>query len=148
MDTKRRLTVAAALAGSLGLMLGSLLGTRAWAAEGPEAAAQAAAESWLKLVDAGHYDESWDQAATIFKGAVTRDQWKQAVSGVRAPLGQVLSRTVKSRQYAEHLPGAPDGKYVVLQYQTAFANKASATETVTPMLDDDGAWRVSGYFVK
>lgn len=48
----------------------------------------------------------------------------------------------------EKVPGAPDGKYVTIQYQTAFANKAEAVETITPMLDPDGVWRVSGYFVR
>jgi hypothetical protein len=45
-------------------------------------------------------------------------------------------------------PGAPDGKYVVIRYETSFRNKKAATETVTPMLDADGRWRVSGYFIK
>jgi Protein of unknown function (DUF4019) len=133
---------------SLCLALCSLAAARAWAAEGPEAAAQAAAESWLTLVDAGQYAESWDHAATLFRGAVTRNQWEQAVEGVRGPLGKVVSRKIKARQYTEHLPGAPDGEYVVLQYDTVFANKASAVETVTPMLDKDGTWRVSGYLIK
>ncbi|HWN92533.1 MAG TPA: DUF4019 domain-containing protein, partial [Verrucomicrobiae bacterium] len=46
------------------------------------------------------------------------------------------------------LPGAPDGEYVVIQYETAFENKASAVETITPMLDKDGSWRISGYYIK
>jgi hypothetical protein len=29
-----------------------------------------------------------------------------------------------------------------------FENKAAAVETVTPMADPDGAWRVSGYFIR
>jgi hypothetical protein len=29
-----------------------------------------------------------------------------------------------------------------------FANKAGATETVVPMRDADGSWKVSGYFIK
>jgi hypothetical protein len=36
---------------------------------------------------------------------------------------------------------------VVLKFDTSFANKKVAVETVTPMLDKDGKWRVSGYFV-
>lgn len=36
----------------------------------------------------------------------------------------------------------------VLQFDTAFKNKKEAVETVTPMLDQDGKWRVTGYFVK
>ena len=46
------------------------------------------------------------------------------------------------------LPGAPDGKYVVIQYDTVFENKSSAVETIIPMADPDGAWRVSGYFIR
>ena len=42
------------------------------------------------------------------------------------------------------MPGAPDGEYVVIQYRAAFANKAEAVETVTPMLDKGGTWRCPG----
>jgi hypothetical protein len=117
-------------------------------AEGPEDVAQRAAESWLKLVDDGQYGASWEQAAKMFKGAVTKEQWMQAGRGAREPLGKLVTRKLKSRQYTEKLPGAPDGKYVVIQFDTVFAGKSSAVETVTPMLDPDGIWRVSGYYVK
>ncbi len=53
-----------------------------------------------------------------------------------------------SKNYQTSLPGAPDGKYVVIQFKTSFENKKSATETITPMMDNDGKWRVSGYFIK
>jgi hypothetical protein len=119
-----------------------------WAADAREDAAQAAAEVWLKLVDAGDYKASWEQAAMVFKGAVTQADWEQKAGAVRNPLGKVVSRKLKSRQYAEQLPGAPDGKYVVIQYDTVFEHKQSAVETVTPMMDPDGTWRVSGYFIR
>jgi opacity protein-like surface antigen len=126
----------------------ALLAGSASAAVKPEDAAQAAAASWLKLVDAGNYGASWDQAAVLFKGAVTKSQWAQAAAGARGPLGALVSRRLKSRKYTERLPGAPDGKYVVIQFATAFEKKASAVETITPMLDPDGLWRVSGYFIR
>jgi len=118
------------------------------AADKPEDLAQAAAESWLKLTDAGDGGASWEQAAKLFKGAVTKEQWTQALAGVRPPLGKVLSRKLLSRQYSEKLPGGPDGKYVTIQYETVFEKKGSAVETITPMLDPDGVWRVSGYFIR
>jgi hypothetical protein len=31
---------------------------------------------------------------------------------------------------------------------TGFAEKKSAIETVTPMMEKDGQWRVSGYFIR
>ncbi|MFQ5791357.1 MAG: DUF4019 domain-containing protein [Acidobacteriota bacterium] len=113
-----------------------------------EDAGEASANAWLTLIDQGKYGDSWEQAAQLFKGAVTKDDWKRTLAGVRTPLGKMISRKVKSRHYTESLPGAPDGKYVVIQYETTFEHKKSAIETVTPMVDPDGRWRVSGYFIK
>jgi hypothetical protein len=111
-------------------------------------AATAAAQSWLGLVDAAKYDESWSAAATPFKSAMSDEKWSGAVSSARSPLGKVLSRHLKSTAAKTSLPGAPDGKYVVIQFSTTFEKKAAAVETVTPMQEPDGAWRVSGYFIR
>ena len=115
---------------------------------GAEQSAIDAATKWLALIDAGDLAGSWDQAAPYFKGAVSREQWVQTMSAVRAPLGDLVSREVMSAEHATSLPGAPDGEYVVIQFKTSFKNKASAIETVTPMLGEGGAWRVSGYYIK
>ncbi len=115
---------------------------------GSEAEAVKAAETWLALVDAGDYERSWTEAATFFKNAVARDQWTKSLDGVRKPLGKLLSRTKSVAKYTRTLPGAPDGEYVIIQFNTSFQNKKSAIETVTPMKDKDGKWRVSGYFIK
>jgi hypothetical protein len=106
------------------------------------------AEAWLTLVDEGKYADSWNEAAAYFKGAVKKEKWEEMLKAVRKPLGEVISREVKSESYHTSLPGAPDGEYVVIQFETSFENKKSAIETVTPMLDKDGKWRVSGYFIK
>jgi hypothetical protein len=115
--------------------------------KGEELAVKAASK-WLALVDEGKYSESWDEAAQLFKGAVTREQWGASLNSVRKPLGKLVSRTLKSKTYATSLPGAPDGEYVVIQYTSSFENKKSAVETITPMLDKNGKWRVSGYYIK
>ena len=118
------------------------------AAGSPEEQAQAAAKAWLALVDAGQYQESWASAASFFKGAVSQEKWRQQMQAFRQPLGKMTSRKLKSAKYTKTLPGAPDGEYVVIQYQTSFAKKKSAVETITPMLDSDGKWKVSGYYIK
>jgi hypothetical protein len=115
--------------------------------KGEELAAQAALK-WLALVDEGKYSESWDEAAQLFKGAVTKEQWGESLSSARRPLGKIASRALKSKKYATSLPGAPDGEYVVIRYASSFEHKKFAVETVTPMLDKDGQWRVSGYYIK
>jgi len=118
------------------------------AAEDPEAAAVAEAKQWLSRVDAGNYSQSWKEAAVYFRGAVTETQWVQMLTAVRSPLGQTISRKVKQTIHTTELPGAPDGEYVVILFETSFENKQSAIETVTPMKDPDGRWRVSGYYIR
>jgi hypothetical protein len=113
-----------------------------------EEAAVEASQSWLALVDEGNYSGSWREAAEYFRTAVTAQQWQRSMTAFRKPLGKVVSRRLKSKQYTNALPGAPDGEYVVIQYETSFENKKSAVETITPMLDKDGKWRVSGYYIK
>jgi hypothetical protein len=113
-----------------------------------EQAATSAAEKWLAMVDEGKYADSWKEGADYFRGAVKQDDWDKALQAARKPLGKLVSRKVKSAEYATELPGAPDGEYVVIQFDTSFENKKTAVETITPMLDKDGKWRVSGYFVK
>jgi hypothetical protein len=107
-----------------------------------------AAEAWLKLLDNGDYRDCYQQASQIVKDHLPEDVFVQQFSAARKPLGAVVSRNLKVAQYATSLPGAPDGQYVVIQYDSSFANKKSAMETVTPMVDKDGQWRVSGYFIK
>ena len=112
-----------------------------------QAAAQKAAEDWLALIDQAKYAQSWDESAALFRDAVTKDAWGAAVSGVRGQVGALKSRHLKGAQYTTDLPGAPEGEYVVLQYDAVFAARP-AVETITPMLDKDGHWRVSGYYVR
>jgi len=112
------------------------------------AAAQAAARAWLSTVDGGTYGPSWDRAAAYFRGAIGKADWERTIAGVRGPLGRVLERQLKSATFARTLPGAPDGEYVVIQYDTRFEHRAGAVETVTPMREPDGSWRVSGYFIR
>ncbi len=112
-----------------------------------EDAAKEAAWAWLGLVDSGHYEESWDAASSLFRQQVSRSDWGRAVAAARQPLGALKLREFVSATYTETLPGAPDGKYVVLQFSATYEHKVTAVETVTPMWDG-GSWRVSGYYIK
>ncbi|MDJ0636841.1 MAG: DUF4019 domain-containing protein [Xenococcaceae cyanobacterium MO_188.B29] len=105
------------------------------------------AQSWLNLIDSSRYTDSWLETAQYFQNNVTQEEWEKSLLGVRKPLGKILSRQLKSVEYKTSLPGVPDGEYVVIQYNTSFENKQSAIETVTPMLDEDGRWKVAGYFI-
>jgi hypothetical protein len=135
----------------LGLVIVGLIlsGGSAMASDAAKtAAAVSAAEKWLATVDAGGYSESWKEAAELFRNAVKPEQWEQSLQAIRKPLGKLVSRKVQTKTYKTSLPGAPDGEYVLIQFETSFENKKTAVETVTPMIDKDGKWRVSGYYIK
>lgn len=107
-----------------------------------------AAEKWLSLIDNEQYAESWKESAQLFQNAITEEDWAKQLEAVRKPLGKNLSRKVQSKKLHTSLPGAQDGQYVVIQFKSSFDNKEAAIETVTPMLDKEGKWRVSGYYIK
>lgn len=112
------------------------------------AAAQTAAESWLRLVDHQRYGDSWDSTAAAFRGAVSRTDWEKLVVQARGSFEPFGTRKLLSASFTTRLPNAPPGQYVVLQFETQVAGERAVVETVTPMKDADGTWRVSGYFVR
>lgn len=156
MSEVRRSGVVAGLVGFLAVA-GAASGG---AAQSPEDAAQPQAEAWLGRVDGGDYAGSWEQAARSLKAAVKPAEWSRAVEGMRGPLGAVGSRKLRTREYRESMPPTTrtiggrvytwsgGGPAVVLEYDTSFANKGSAVETVVATRDADGAWRVSSYSVR
>ena len=118
------------------------------AQESDAKAAQTSTEAWLSLIDNESYAASWDAAATGFRNAITREKWQAAVQGARAGFGPMKSRTLKSATSTTTLPGAPDGEYLVFQFNTSFEKKAAALETVTAIREKDGTWHVGGYLIK
>ena len=106
-----------------------------------------AAKSWLGLVDASNYAQSWKSASSLFQSHVTEAQWEAAAKAARTPLGPIVARKLVSTESAATLPGAPDGHCVVLTFDTKFAHKAAAVETMAMALDG-GSWKTAGYHVR
>ncbi|SFK34145.1 regulatory protein, luxR family [Sphingomonas sp. NFR04] len=106
-----------------------------------------AALAWVALVDQGKWQESWQAAAGMFRAQVSDARWAEMVTPVRKPLGAVVSRTFESVLKSKTLPGAPDGDYEILKFQTAFADRPNSVETVMLVREGSG-WRVIGYFIR
>jgi hypothetical protein len=120
----------------------------ALADQAAEKSAATVAQAWLGEIDAGNYAKSWKEASTYFQGAIAEKNWTDALNGTRKPLGKLISRKLGSAQSTPSLPGAPDGNYVVMQFDTSFGNKKSAVETVTFVQEKDGKWKAVGYYIK
>ena len=104
-------------------------------------------EAWLALIDHGDYAKSWETAADSFRKEVTKDGWVTAASGVRKPLGDLISRKVSTTNQTEKLPGMPDGSYFVAVFNTSFAGMESAAETVIFTQEKKGQWKAAGYLI-
>ena len=111
------------------------------------AVATEAARNWVRLIDAGEYTDSWSEAGSMFRQAVTADSWAAQVAPIREPLGSLVSRTEKSIEARTDLPGAPAGDYRMLSFDTAYSASPERVETVV-MHKENGRWSVVGYFIR
>lgn len=112
----------------------------------PLQASAIASQSWLNLLDKGNYAGSWDQASSIMKHTIPKEEWQHILEKVRKPLGHMNSRQVLDQRTAKNPQGLPPGDYMVMFYKTSFEKKAMAYELVTLYLED-GEWRVLTYQV-
>ena len=136
------------VAGAVVAVVCVLAWSPAWAQhEEQEAKAVEAAKAWLVLVDTGKFGESWDKAAFFFRSQVSREKWDARLANSRVPLGRVKSRTVWNKGYTTELQNAPKAEYVVVLFNTVF-DGGKRVETVIPVLEKDGVWRVCGFSIK
>jgi len=104
---------------------------------------------WLRLVDSSDYMSSWDESSEIFRQAISSEAWVQAVKAVRGPLGAMKTREFLSAKEVNDPPGQPDGRYIVISYESSFEGKAKSIETHTLVFSDgDPEWANAGYFIR
>jgi hypothetical protein len=116
------------------------------AATAEEEASTAAGQKWLSLLDDQKYEESWTQAASMFRDQVTQQQWLVSLKRFREPLGPLVSRTTSRVDFTKSLRAAPDGDYAIIHFTTSFKNKTDVTERLT-LVKEDGKWQAAAYAI-
>jgi hypothetical protein len=106
-----------------------------------------ASRKWLQLIDGAHYGAAWDLGARPLKTAVSRKGFVDGIGQARKGYGKVAERQPAQFARTHTLPGAPDGDYALVSFQTLFANGKKADEQIVWLLESD-TWRVSGYFIR
>jgi len=119
-----------------------------WADDDELEAAEESALSWLTLTDHSEFESSWTSASPFFRAAISESDWVRSLTAARSSLGGLNSREIAAATFSKVLPGGPDGKYVIFQFDTIFGNQTSATETVAMMKDEHDVWKVAGYFIE
>ena len=98
------------------------------------------ARQWLVLVDDKNFAQSWKDAGKAFQTRQTADAWAGDANTKRVPLGAVASRDLKSIDVSR-------SNVAVIRYDTSFAKKTGAVETVTLTFENNG-WAVTNYSVE
>jgi hypothetical protein len=104
------------------------------------------AKQWVQLVDDNNYSDAYKQMGMMAQNKVGADPWRQKVSSVREPLGAMATRTIKDVKLTKTLPGMRDGQYATVRFDSSFAHKTAAVETVV-LTSEKGGWSVIGYFI-
>ncbi len=104
------------------------------------------AKQWLTLLDDRNYADAYQQMGAAARGKLSADDWTRKMNDARVPLGAMSSRALKDVKLTRTLPGMRDGQYAVVRYDSAFAHKAAAIESLT-LVSENGAWSIAGYSV-
>lgn len=102
-------------------------------------------QACLTLLDSGSYSKAWEGVAATMQSTMSQTDFDKGMQSIRAPLGKIVSRDLKSQKHKTRLPGLPDGDYWVVSYNTTFENKPNVAETLVLALGQDGSWKVAGY---
>jgi hypothetical protein len=104
------------------------------------------AKQWLGLLDDENYTDAYKQMGLVAQSKTTSNAFAAKLGGSRSPLGAMATRTINSIKLSHNLPAMRDGQYATVQFDSSFARKAQATETVV-LTSDKGAWSVVSYSI-
>lgn len=104
------------------------------------------AKQWVQLVDDKNYGDAYKQMGTAAQDKVAADKWSQKISAVRDPMGAMATRNIKDVKLTKTLPGMRDGQYATVRFDSSFAHKTAAVETVV-LRSEKGAWSVIDYSI-
>ena len=102
------------------------------------------AKQWLSLLDDGNYTDGFQQMARAAQARTNAAAEAQRLRAVREPLGAMASRDLKDVNMTKAVPGLAAGQYAVVRYDSRFARKGAAVETVTLAMTKN-AWSVAAY---
>ena len=116
--------------------------------DSPSHPSTAAADTWLALADASDGLATWQAAGAQFQQAVSAGAWSEKLRSARGPLGPLSGRRLAVANSFDGLPGAPPGRYAILQYHAVYDGRQAVVEQLTLEQTAGGAWQVVGYFIR
>ena len=111
------------------------------------AAVAAQAQRRIKSLDAGEHGQAWDQAARPFQELTPRPVFIAGIKSMRGMVGEAKARAILGVGFTKELQDAPPGYYAAVVFETNFAN-ANGVEEKLVFFNQNGQWRLAGYFLK
>jgi|SRR5580765_345534 len=107
--------------------------------------AQAALDSAIEDIDAGRYDEVYQQASDEWRSQSTLDQSKATLQMLRDKLGRAHTRSIQTAREEQTGTAPVAGHSVTVIYQTTF-DRGDGMETFT-LVEHGGRWALAKYYV-
>lgn len=101
----------------------------------------AVAAAWLKYLDAGDYQGSWNNASTFWQNDHTLAFTVEVLGRLRSPLGKLKERRIRSFEFHP----SPDGEVAYFTFDSNFENASDVMETVELLREKTGDWKVCSW---
>jgi len=106
--------------------------------------ARDAALQWLRLIDAGQYEEAASQASQEVRAF---EQWMNRLKTQRAALGRASKRQFAELQHISMVSGIPEvRRFHVVRFKTSFERAPAAVEEVV-MAKMGCCWEIFSYTI-
>jgi hypothetical protein len=112
---------------------------------GIPSAAQAALQTAIDDIDAGRYDNLYQQASDEWRNQSSLEESKATLQRMRDKLGTARSRTQQTAREEQTSTAPVAGHSVTVIYQTTF-DRGEAIETFT-LIERGGRWALAKYYV-
>ncbi|WP_414448298.1 DUF4019 domain-containing protein [Burkholderia sp. 22PA0099] len=101
----------------------------------------------LQLIDAGRFQDLWNDAAPFVKQRYDAQHFADDVRGSRQAVGQIKGRgwAAVTRIIYTGAKDVPDGLYANVDYATTQVSGKVVYEKVSFRLENDGRWHLTGY---
>jgi hypothetical protein len=110
-------------------------------------AARAAASEWLTMIEERDFEESWEDAAVLFRDRIDRSAWTESGTRMADSVGTPRARTLTDTRYLDSIRRvAAEGPFVALRYRSTFAS--GRFEELLLLAREDDEWKVAGYRVR
>lgn len=121
--------------------------THVASAEVSPATALSKAESYVAVLDQQDYAKAYLQSSNLLKMQTPQADWINQQKTAIQLLGPVQERRLMAIKARDVYPGLPDGRYLIVCFETRTVHKAKAIEVLL-LKEEKEDWQVCNYSIR